>query len=140
MRLLTNAAESVTLDHALEALSFGSADRIDELPFNKYVLHSDRSAQLHLSVKLGAKIPELNDRPLGTGPCLFEMTYLRFGGVFLLLLAKSQLDRPVAVCVGVLYLRDHTGAGLNDGAGNVLAVSAEHTGHSYLFSYNSRHV
>lgn len=67
------------------------------------------------------------------------MTYQRLGGVFLLLVAKRELNSTVPVSVLIFYLSHHTGAGFNYGDRLALAVRAKYTDHPNFASYNSRH-
>src|SRR5690606_26134721 len=130
----------MTLNNTLESLSLGNPDNIDEVTLYKNILGADLRTHLHLAVKLRAKIPELEDSPLGGGACLLEMSYFSFVGMLLLLVPIRQLNGTVAISLGILYLRHHAEASLNNCTGNVLPIRTEHTGQSYLFSYNSRHV
>src|SRR5690606_1754259 len=129
----------MAFDNTLEPLSFGGPDYVDVVAFHKDILGIDLRTQFHLTIKLRPEIPEFHNSPLGAGTCLLEVTLLGLVGILFHLIAVRQLNRPVAIGLGILYLRHHARAGLNNRAGNVLAISSEHTGHSYLFSNNSRH-
>src|SRR5690606_18818419 len=138
--LFTHAAKSMALYNTLKSLAFGYPYSVDVVAYLKYILNSNLRTQLHLAIKLSPEIAELYYLPLGTRTGLLEVPKFCLVGVLFLLVSKGKLNGAIAVRVGILDLRDHARASLNYRAGNVFSLRAEYTGHSYLFSYNSRHV
>src|SRR5213593_2927635 len=121
------AVPAVALDAALEALALRDADDIHELARLEH-LHRERLSHL---VALELLEPDLADDPHRGDVRLLEEARLGLGHV-LLLGAKAELERVVAM--GVLGPDPHDRAWprLDDGHGHLVAVVAEDLGHTDL--------
>src|SRR2546426_1130761 len=124
------AVPAVALDAALEALALRDADDIHELARLEH-LHRERLSHLVALELLGLLEPDLADDPHRGDVRLLEEARLGLGHV-LLLGAKAELERVVAM--GVLGPDPHDRAWprLDDGHGHLVAVVAEDLGHTDL--------
>src|SRR2546422_1656736 len=124
------AVPAVALDAALEALALRDADDIHELARLEH-LHRERLSHLVALELLGLLEPDLADDPHRGDVRLLEEARLGLGHV-LLLCAKAELERVVAM--GVLGPDPHDRAWprLDDGHGHLVAVVAEDLGHTDL--------
>src|SRR3989449_1411271 len=124
------AVPAVALDAALEALALRDADETHELA-RLELLHRERLSHLVALELLGLLEPDLADDPHRGDVRLLEEARLGLGHV-LLLGAKAELERVVAM--GVLGPDPHDRAWprLDDGHGHLVAVVAEDLGHTDL--------
>ena len=74
-----------------------------------------------------------------SGVRLCEVVDFGFVGVLFFLIAECYLNGFVAICFFGLDLSNGTRTGLNDGAGCLLSISAEDTGHTNFFSNDTFH-
>src|SRR6058998_1793170 len=135
------AVPAVALDAALEALALRDAHDIHELARLEH-LHRERLPHLVALELLGLLEPDLPDDPHRGDVRLLEKASLGLGHV-LLLDAKAELERVVAM--GVLGPDPHDRAWprLDDGHGHLVAVVAEDLGHTDLAadqSFFARHL
>jgi hypothetical protein len=130
--LATDTGESVALDDALETLTLGGTDDIDELD----VLSDDVGdrqgvAQFQLTREIGL---EFDDLFLGRGSCLFEVALQGRAGVLLFLFVIGKLYGGITILLNRKQLRDNTRTSLNHGAWNILSISTEDGNHSDFLS------
>jgi len=135
----TNTSEVVTFHNTLETTTLRSSDSIDEVSFNEDILNTDLFSKFRYVVELDSEVTEFSELLLRRSVCLFEVANSRLGGIFLFLLAISELNSTVSVCFFIFHLCYYTGTGFYHRASDVLALRAEYAGHSYFLSYNSRH-
>ena len=130
--LTTDTGESVALYDALETLTFGSTDNVNELnTLSEDVCYGNGVSKLELSCEVSLEFYELL---LGSSSCLFKMTLQGRAGAFLFLFVIGKLHCGVTVGLHGADLRDNTRTSLNDGARYILTVGTEDGNHSDFFS------
>ena len=128
----TDTGESVALDYALETLTFGSTDNVNELDILcEDVCYGNGVSKLELSCEVCLEFHELL---LGSSSCLFKMTLQGRAGAFLFLFVIGKLHGGITVGFYSANLRDNTRTSLNDGARYILTVGTEDGNHSDFFS------
>ena len=128
---ISNTAETMSFDNALETFTFGSTDDIDELAFLEDVDGQDFTIFLFVALLEAAELGEI---AFGGGAGLSEMASHRLVGARLFLLAKSQLDGFIAVLFDSSDLCDDTRTSFNNSARYLLTVGIKKTGHSNFFT------
>ena len=126
---LTNAAEAVALNYALEAFTLGGTDNIYERTFLEEV-DCESLTQLGKSFERF----ELGQVSLGSHSCFLEKTGLGLVGVFFRFFLKTYLDSLVAIFLKSFYLSDNAGTNFDNSARHVFAVGTENGCHSDFFS------
>ena len=128
---ISNTAETVSLDNALETFTFGCTDNVDKLAFLEDFNGKYLTMFLLMALLKTAKLGEI---ALGGGVRFGEVAFHGFGGMALFLLTKSQLDGFVAVLLNCSDLCHDTRTSFNHCARNLFSVGIKKTGHSDFLS------
>jgi len=130
----------VALHDAGEAAALGDTHHIDLL-FELEDVAGAHGAARGVAGQIGFGEADLAHEALGLDAGLLEVTHLGLGDAAGLLHIEAQLDGGVAISAfGALELEDAVGAGLDDGAGDDVAVVGEDLGHADLAAEQSRTV
>ena len=130
--LSADTGEMITVDNALETLSFRRSDYVHEgnLVFQD-IRNGDDVAELKLPGEVRREFDELS---LGCGPCLFEVPLKRLAGVLLSNFVIGKLHGGITIFLYRTYLRDNTRPSFDDGAWNIFSISTEDGSHSDFLS------
>ena len=128
---VSDTAEAVSFDDALEAFTFGGADDVDELAFLKNINGEDFTIFFLVAF---LKTRELGEVALRSGTSLGEMATHGFVGMRFFLFTESQLNGFVAIFFDGSYLCDDTRTSFNNSARYLLTVGIKKTGHSDFFT------
>jgi len=128
---ISNTAEAVSFDDALEAFTFGGADDVDEFAFLEDADGQDFTIFFLVSF---FETRELSEVAFRGGACFGEMTFHRLGGVRLFFFAESELDSFVSVFFDSFDLCYNTRTSFNHSARYLFTVGIKKTGHSDFFS------
>ena len=130
--LTADTLEVVTVHNALETLTFGSTDNIDECDILfEDVGNGDLVAQLEFALEIYLKLYELAHR---SDPCLCKMALKSLAGVLFCGFVIGKLHCGIAVFFYSADLRDNARTSLDDGAREVLPVGTENGSHSDFLS------
>ncbi len=129
---ISNTAETVSLDNALETFAFRSSDNVDIFAFLEDFDCQHFTIFLFVAFLETRKLSEIALRS-STGLC--KMAFHRLGGMRFLLLTKSQLNGIIAVFFDRLNLCYNTRTSFNNCARYLLTVGIKKTGHSNFLSY-----
>lgn len=133
----TYTAESVAFYNTLEAFTFGSSHNVNNLTFSED-LAGDGFAE-----RLGngrVRIAEFFNVTFRGGLCFREVILFCFGGVFFFLVTKCYLYGIVPVGGLGFHLGNNAWASFDNGAGSLLTIGLEDTGHANLFTNNTFHL
>ena len=128
---ISNTAETVSFNDALETLTFGGSNDIDEFAFLED-FNCQNFAVFFLMAFL--ETGEFSQIAFRGGTCFCKMAFHRLGGMRLFLLAKSQLNGIIAVFLDRLHLCNDTRTSFNHCARYLLTVGIKKTGHSNFFT------
>ena len=131
------AVESVSANRALEALALGAARDLHLLALLEG-LDRDLIADIQRLVACGL-VAELGERPQRARAGFLQVAELWLCEPLLRGFAPGQLDRSVAVTLGVSYSRDGTGPGLDQRDRNALTVLRKYLSHPELAPDNAGH-
>jgi hypothetical protein len=126
-----DTGESVALDDALESLTLGGTDDIDELDVSEDIFDRQGVAQAQFLSEILRELDEFAHR---SGTCLLEMALKRRAGMLLCGFVIGKLDGGVPIGLNRLNLRNNTWTSLNDGAWNIFSISTENGSHSDFLS------
>ena len=129
--LSADTGEMITVNNALETLSFRSSDYIDEGNIIENVLYGDDVAELKLLREVRREFDELS---LRCGTCLFEVPLKRLAGVLFCSFVIGKLHGGITIFFYRTYLRNNTRPSFDDGAWNILSISTEDGSHSDFLS------
>lgn len=128
---ISNTAETVSLDYALETFTFRGSDNVNKFAFLEDFNSKDLAIFLLVAL---LKAGELGKITLRRGACLCKMALHRLRGVRFLLLTKSQLNSLIAILFDGFDLCHNTRTSFNNCARYLLAVGIKKTGHSDFFT------
>ena len=132
MGLSADTGETITVNNALETLTFRSTDNVDELDtLVEDVLNSHDVAKLELG---GEVVGDLYELFLGSGPCLFEMALKSLAGVLFCCFVIGKLYSGITIFFDCTNLRDNTRTSLDNSARYILTVGTENGSHSDFLS------
>ena len=127
------AGKLESTDNTLEAFTLGGADDV-------YILAILKIGQSPLTQFRG-DFPilktELTDKPLRRGTTFGKVSFLGLAHAVLLLVAKANLDRRVALFFRALDLKDTIPSRLDDGDWADATLRVIDTGHTDFFSENA---
>ena len=128
---ISNTAESVSLDDALETFTFGGSDNV-----NKFAFLEDFDCQYFAIFFLVAffETAEFSEIAFRCGTGLCEMALHRLGGMRFFLFTKSQLNGFITIFFDSSYLCYDTRTSFNNCARNLLSVGIKKTGHTNFLS------
>ena len=130
----THTAESVALYNTLETFTLGGANHFNLIAFSENV-YSDGITNIFFFVVVSEFFDTLFGRSIG----LCEVILGSFDRVLFFLVAESELEGIIAVCVLSFNLCDHTRTGFDNRAGSLLAACIEDAGHPNFFTNDSFH-
>ena len=132
MGLSADTGKAVTVNYALEALTFRDTGDIDESDvLGEDVGYGELVTELRLYGEVRLELDELAHR---SDTCLFEMPHQRRAGVLLSRFVIGKLYSGLAVFFYGTELRNNARASLDNGAWHVLAISTENGSHSDFLS------
>jgi hypothetical protein len=126
---LAYTAETMTLNNALETVTFRSTCDVNEVYIREQV-YSDNITELVLLVIT----LELSEVLHWSYACLLEVTHYRLRNVLFCRFLEAYLNSFVAVVLYGLNLRNYTRTYFNYSAWNVLSISTEDGSHSDFFA------
>ena len=128
----TYTGKSVTLDYALESLSFRSTDDIHECnALCEDVCNSELVTEIQLPCEVYLKLDELAHR---VGSCLFEVPLKRRAGVLFCGFVIGKLYSGITIFLYCTELRNNARTSLDNGAWNILSLGTENGSHSDFLS------
>ncbi len=128
MSSLAHTAETMSLDNALEASTFGSSNDV-----NKHFIVEDIHGNGVTKVQC-IKSFELSQVFLGCYSCLLEVSQQRLGSMLFLLVLETQLHSGIAVFFYRLYLSNNTRTCFDNSAWYIFTLGTENGCHSDFFS------
>ena len=132
MGLSADTGESVTVDNALETLTFRGTDDVNVLyGIIEDTFDGDDITEFELSREV---VLELCEFLLGSGSCLFEMTLKGLAGVLFSSFVIGELYSGITIFFNCTELRNNARTSLDNGARYVLAVGTENGSHSDFLS------
>ena len=132
MGLAAYTCESVALDDALESLTLGCTDDINERDaFADNIGEGHGVAEIKFPCEIGLKLDQF---ALGSGSCLFEMPLKRRAGVFFCGFVIGKLYSGITIFFDCTDLRNNTRPSFDDGAWNIFSISTENGSHSDFLS------
>ena len=129
---ISNTAETVSLDYALETFTFRGSYNVNKFAFLEDFNRKDLTVFLLVTL---LKTRELCKIALRCGTCFCKMTLHRLRGVRFLFLTKSQLNGFITILLDGSYLCYNTRTSFNNCARYLLTVGIKKTGHSDFFTY-----
>ena len=132
MGLAAYTLKVMTVHNALETLTFGSTDNINESHIlGEDVGNGEFVAQLEFALEICLKLYELAHR---SDPRLCKMALKGLTGVLFSCFVIGKLHCCITIGFDSADLRDNARTSLDDGAWKVLSISTEDGSHSDLFS------
>ena len=132
MGLAADTGETITVDNALETLTLGGTDNINERSsILEDVFHCDDIAELEFNSEVILEFDEFAHRSCS---CLFEMAHEGRAGVLFGCFVIGKLHCGVTIFLHGTNLRDNARTSLDNGAWYVLTIGTENGSHSDFLS------
>lgn len=124
--------ESVTVNNALETLTFRSTDDVNVSNIlSEDVGYGELVTEFQLSCEVCLELDKLAHR---SGSCLFEMPHQRRAGVLFGGFVIGKLYSGITIFLYCTELRNNARTSLDNGAWYVLTIGTENGSHSDFFS------
>ena len=128
---ISNTAETVSLDYALETFTFRGSYNVNKFAFLEDIHCKDFTVFLLVALLEAGELGKIAFR---CGTCFCKMAFHRLGGMRFLFLTKSQLNGFITILLDGSHLCHDTRTSFNNCARYLLTVGIKKTGHSDFFS------